>query len=239
MALLAVPPSSDVLRTAQDFNDLYATQDPWRVDGHGFRTKALRRAIGRYVAGRRVLELGCGEGNLTGTIFADAALVHGVDISDVAVARARRRGLHHATFEISDMLRVETRGYDVIALIEALYYLDVAEQDQLLARIAGQHRGVTIISAPITGGKYFTDGDLRETFRRHGLRLIEARNLSVDFSTPARLLLGQAIRRCGSASMLDLLPERFVRQRIYVLWSGGEHDKEGRRPRAAPSAHIP
>jgi hypothetical protein len=39
------------------------------------------------------------------------------------------------------MMRVSMPGYDVIALIECLYYLSVEEQDALHARIASHHMG--------------------------------------------------------------------------------------------------
>jgi hypothetical protein len=64
--------------------------------------------------------------------------------------------------------------------------------------------------ARITGTPYFDDLALKVTFRHQELRLIEARNISVDYPTPLRLLLGQVIRRCGMAFMLDTLPQSLM-----------------------------
>jgi hypothetical protein len=80
--------------------------------------------------------------------------------------------------------------------------------------------GITIISGPVAGGKYFTHHGLVSAFRRHGMCQIGTHNLSVDYSTPFRLLLGQAIRRTGFAFLLDVLPEHLVRQRAYIVRAG-------------------
>jgi cyclopropane fatty-acyl-phospholipid synthase-like methyltransferase len=77
--------------TADDFNKFYPKPDPWSI-GHAFyRDKTLCRCIARFTDGKSVLELGCGEGHLTGTVFAGAKRVHGIDISEVAIARHVKR----------------------------------------------------------------------------------------------------------------------------------------------------
>lgn len=224
--LLGIRAEGRAPRTAQDFNQVYAKPDPWRTEGHAFRIRALERAIGDHVKGRRVLELGCGEGALTQTIFRDASHVRGIDISDIAIARAKARNLPNAEFIAGDFLHVSLDGFDVIALIHSLYYLSPDEQDALLSRIAHEHDGIVIISCPIIGShrkrQYFTHESLLSALRRHGMRLLLWRNVSVDFRTPARLLAGQVIKRAGMVSMLDILPESFVLHRIYVAQFGGE-----------------
>src|SRR3977135_2802550 len=78
-------------------------------------TKVLRRSVARFVTGKKVLELGCGEGHLTQALFWDAASVKGIDISGVAIGRAISKGLSNASFENSDFLDVSYEGYGVIA----------------------------------------------------------------------------------------------------------------------------
>ncbi len=58
------------------------------LDPEGAHLAALRRLAG--FRGRRVLELGCGDGRLTGGIAGDAAQVLAFDSDGVAVERARR-----------------------------------------------------------------------------------------------------------------------------------------------------
>ena len=84
------------MRTAEDFNLYYATPDPWRVARSRFRDRVLRRCIGKFIRNKSVLELGCGEGHLTRTIFGRARSVVGIDISDVAIARAKSLNLPNA-----------------------------------------------------------------------------------------------------------------------------------------------
>lgn len=69
------------MRTASDFDAYYADADPWRISGARSRDEVLRRSVARFVTGKKVLELGCGEGHLTQALFWDAASVKGVDIS--------------------------------------------------------------------------------------------------------------------------------------------------------------
>jgi hypothetical protein len=44
------------MRTKEEFNQLYASPDPWG--------RALARCVRPFVANKTVLELGCGEGHL-------------------------------------------------------------------------------------------------------------------------------------------------------------------------------
>ena len=134
------------MRTAADFNQLYATRDPWGISRARFRDKALGRCVGPFVAGERVLELGCGEGHLTAAIFGAAGWVTGVDISDVAITRARALDLANARFNCRDFMDVSFRGYDVIAAIESLHYLSREEQRAFLDKVKREHRGILIVS---------------------------------------------------------------------------------------------
>ena len=103
------------MRTASDFDAYYKDADPWRISGVRSRDAILRRSMARFVTGKKVLELGCGEGHLTQALFWDAASVKGIDISGVAIGRAISKGLSNASFENSDFLDVSYEGYGVIA----------------------------------------------------------------------------------------------------------------------------
>src|ERR1700687_5719097 len=113
------------MRTADDFNLYYATLDPWRISRARFRDRVLRRCLTRFIRGKSVLELGCGEGHLTQAVFYKARSVTGIDISNVALARAKLLDLPNARFESADLLQTSFEGYDVIAAIECIYYLSV------------------------------------------------------------------------------------------------------------------
>ena len=60
------------MRTAADFNLYYAAPDPWHISHARFRDKVLRRCLKPFIRKKSVLELGCGEGHLTQTVFRKA-----------------------------------------------------------------------------------------------------------------------------------------------------------------------
>ena len=124
------------MRTADDFNRYYATPDPWGVSRATFRDRVLRRHLTRSIRNKSVLELGCGEGHLAQAIFRKAQSVMAVDISDVAIGRAKSLNLRNARFETADLLDVSFGGYDVIAAIECIHFLSHREQGTFLERIA-------------------------------------------------------------------------------------------------------
>src|ERR1700754_1052765 len=137
------------MRTAEDFNLYYATPDPWHISRSRFRDRVLRRCLGRFIRDRFVLELGCGEGHLTEAVFGKARSVVGIDISDVAIARAKSLDLPNARFECADFLHVSFEGYDVIAALECVYYLSFQEQGAFLEKVAKEHPGkILLLSGP-------------------------------------------------------------------------------------------
>src|SRR5438552_16438936 len=101
------------MRTAEDFNLYYATPDPWHISRSRFRDRALRRCLKQFIRDRFVLELGCGEGDLTEAVFGKARSVVGIDISDVAIARAQSLELPNARFEYGDRLEMSDKGHEV------------------------------------------------------------------------------------------------------------------------------
>jgi len=210
------------MRTASDFNRFYVEEDPWKIASARFRDKVLRDRLSKFIRDRSVLELGCGEGHLTATAFQGAASVKAIDISDVAIERAKARGLPYAQFQVGDFMSTPFSGYDVIAAIECLYYLSQEEQQDFFDKVGREHPGkVLLLSGPIIGQNnhrvYFTHKGLLETFARHGFSIIEYRNLytirrgliSTAASALVRLPLG--------LFLMDLLPETFIYQRLYAV----------------------
>ena len=211
------------MRTAADFNQFYAAEDdPWHISRAPFRDKRLRRSISKFVAGKSVLELGCGEGHLTQSIFSETRTVAGADISDIAIERAKARNIHKARFENSDFLKVSFDGYDVITAIECLYYLTPEDQEVFFEKVAREHSGkIMILSGPIIGEnehrKYFTHQSLLETFTRHGMSVIEFHNLNVYRTTLLAIIPAILVRLPLCDWLLDHLPSYMVYQRCYII----------------------
>ena len=210
------------MRSAADFDSYYKSPDPWGIGRASRRDKALKRVVGPYIAGKDVLELGCGEGHLTASIFDDARSVKGFDISPIAITRATALGLPNASFQTSDFLNVSYAGYDVIAALECLYYLSPDEQEAFFRKLASEHAGKTfILSGPIIGSNeyrtYFTDGGIRESFARHRLSMIESRNLNAYRKAGfAATVAAASLRLPLGNNLLGMLPDKFVYQRCYV-----------------------
>ena len=207
------------MRTADDFNRFYATPDPWGHARAAFRNKVLRRRLTRFIRNKSVLELGCGEGHLTGTIFRRAQSVVGVDISDVAIARAKSLNLRNAKFESADLLDISFRGYDAIAAIECIHYLSLQEQGAFLEKVAREHAGkVLLLSGPIIDyQRHFGHKRLVLEFKTLGFTFVGFYNLSVDWRPLSSRIVGTLIKLPLGYTLLDRLPERMIHQRLYVL----------------------
>ena len=86
----------------------------------------------------RILDLGCGKGANLPLTQGAYRLYHGVDISAEAVSRARSLRHPNATYETADILGYEPgQSYDVILLVEVIYYLPLTKIPGLLRHLSG------------------------------------------------------------------------------------------------------
>jgi cyclopropane fatty-acyl-phospholipid synthase-like methyltransferase len=207
------------MRTAEDFNLYYATPDPWHISHARFRDTVLRRRLMPFIRGKSVLELGCGEGHLTQAIFSKARSVVGVDISDVAITRAKSLSLPNAKFECADFLQTSFKGYDVIAAIECIHYLSHQEQCAFLEKVTKEHAGKTLLlSGPIIDYKrYFSHKRLMLEFTTFGFSLIKSNNLSVYWRPASSRIIANLVKLPLGYTLLDKLPDRMIYQRLYAL----------------------
>ena len=207
------------MRTAADFNLYYATPDPWHISHAQFRDKVLRRCLKPFVRDKSVLELGCGEGHLTHAVFRKARSVIGIDISDVAIARAKSLNLPNARFESGDFLQASFEGYDVITALECVYYLSFQEQGAFLEKVAKEHPGkILLLSGPIVDyRRHFSHKRLMLEFTTLGFAPLKFHNLSLYWYPPSSRLMASLIKLPLGYTLLDWIPESIVYQRLYVL----------------------
>jgi SAM-dependent methyltransferase len=207
------------MRTAEDFNLYYATPDPWHISRSRFRDRVLRRCLKQFIRDRLVLELGCGEGHLTKAVFGKARSVVGIDISDVAIARAQSLDLPNARFENADLLQISYKGYEVIAAIECIHYLSHPERGAFLEKVAREHAGkVLLLSGPIVDyAHYFSHRRLMLEFAALGFSLVRFNNLSVYWHPPPSRIIASLVKLPLGYMVLDWLPERMIYQRLYAL----------------------
>jgi 2-polyprenyl-3-methyl-5-hydroxy-6-metoxy-1,4-benzoquinol methylase len=95
-----------------------------------------------------VLDVGCGEGNLSHWLFESGNRRYmGVDVSRIAILEARARSSNDARFEVADAATFDPgEQFDIIVLNEVLYYMP--EPEAVLERYASflAPDGVLIIS---------------------------------------------------------------------------------------------
>jgi len=209
------------MRSAADFDAFYANTDPWLLSSARFRDRVLRKWLPELIKDRVVLELGCGEGHLTDNIFRSAKSVTGIDISHVAIVRARTRNIPNAQFDTGDLLEASFKDYDVIAALECIYYLRPEEQNVFFEKVAREHRGkMLVLSGPIVGqGKhrrYFSHDDLVKTFKLIGATF-SFHNIIIDRRGVFTTLAAAAARLPFCLWILDLIPERYILQRLYII----------------------
>jgi 2-polyprenyl-3-methyl-5-hydroxy-6-metoxy-1,4-benzoquinol methylase len=207
------------MRTAEDFNRYYAAPDPWGVSRATFRDRVLRRHLTRSIRDKSVLELGCGEGHLTRAVFHRARSVIAIDVSDVAIARAKSLNLPNARFETADLQDISLGGYDVIAAIECIYYLSHQEQGIFLQRVAKEHSGkILLLSGPIIDyQRYFGHRRLMYQFKALGFTVVRFQNLSVYWHPFSSRIVANLLKLPLGYTLLHLLPERMIYQRLYIV----------------------
>ena len=119
--------------------------------GYALYAKRLRR----MAPASRVLEYGCGTGGYSFALAEAGADVTGVDISPVAVDRARdtarRRGVDHSTsFAVMDCesLDLGDRSFDVVCGDAILHHLDVRNAYREISRVLKED-GTAVFTEPL------------------------------------------------------------------------------------------
>ena len=126
----------------------------------------------RFVAGRRTLDVACGEGYGSALLAGAAASVVGVDVADdvVAHASARYRDRPNLRFEAGSAARLPLADASVDAVVsfETIEHLPRDDQPGMLAEIARVlvDGGVLILSAP-NPVEYSEKRDYRNPFHIH------------------------------------------------------------------------
>jgi SAM-dependent methyltransferase len=119
-------------RLQRRFHHVFACPNAiWAEEKH-------RAAIRKAVAGRVVLDYGCGDGESSRQLLAEGARhVYGLDLSPKAIALARERELANASFEVGDAHRLPwpDRSFDVVVGRAILHHLDLPVATSELARV--------------------------------------------------------------------------------------------------------
>ena len=123
-----LPRADETARTF--FDELWQRGDPWELEVSPFERARLTCALG-MLDGRRyasALELGCGSGVFTRLLAGRADHILAVDVSTMAIERARAvaAGDTCIEFRIANIMDLDFRKegpWDLIVLSETIYYL--------------------------------------------------------------------------------------------------------------------
>lgn len=126
----------------------------------------------RFVAGRRVLDVACGEGYGSALLAAVAGEVTGVDIAEEAIAHARATyaavaNLRYVQASAAE-LPLPDASVDVVVSFETIEHLPQADQPRMIAEIARVlvPGGIVVMSAP-NPVEYSQARNYRNPFHTH------------------------------------------------------------------------
>ena len=117
---------------------------------------SLLRATFDPLGGRRLIDIGCGQGRLAGALAEDGARVTGVDPGTAAIAVARE-SVPGARFEIASAERLPfaDAAFEGAVLLNSLHHVpDPAAALREAARVVGPGRAVVVIE-PLAEGSAF------------------------------------------------------------------------------------
>lgn len=135
------------------FDGLWAEGDPWRFETAEYDQRIYERQIEllgdrRY---ERALELGCGAGAFTRRLAALAPSIVAIDVSEQAIATARRHGGDGIDYRLENIMTFDPSlegPWNLIVLNETIYYLGWLYSFFDVAWLAG-----LIHSATANGGR--------------------------------------------------------------------------------------
>jgi SAM-dependent methyltransferase len=155
------PCGADYRDEVERFNRLYLVRDPWSLNSESelFRFRQTNRLIvDNFGHLRSLLEIGCGEGIQSRHLQKVCDCLYGIDVSERAVRRARRR-CPRDIFGAGDMYGLPqplpSPPFDLVTACEVLYYM--ADVPRALRRLSELGR-VCLIS-------YY--GGAREVLDKH------------------------------------------------------------------------
>lgn len=130
-----------MLNRRAHFDRLYACgADPWSYETSAYEAAKYAATLDalprrRFLSG---LEVGCSIGVLSDQLSRRCDRFLGIDLSPIAIGRARRRlvGRESAAFAVAEVPAFWPDGrFDLIVLSEILYYLDLDEVSRLSVHV--------------------------------------------------------------------------------------------------------
>jgi ubiquinone/menaquinone biosynthesis C-methylase UbiE len=119
---------------------------------------AVIRSVRPAIAGLRILDIGCGAGNLAKQLAAEGAFVTGIDPGTDAI-RAAAAAVPQASFleGVAEALPFDDAAFDVGVMINALHHVPETAMQAALreaGRVIGPD-GLVIVVEPLPAGNFF------------------------------------------------------------------------------------
>jgi SAM-dependent methyltransferase len=108
--------------------------------------------------GRDVVDVGCGDGALVRRLAAAGARPLGIEVSDVAIARARAADPEHPRryrLGSADALPLDDRSADVAVLMRSLHHVPPERMDAAFTELRRVVRGQVYVAEPLAEGDFF------------------------------------------------------------------------------------
>jgi len=185
-----------------------ANPDPWRFETSAYEKEKYERTLGilPHREFRSILEVGCAEGVFTKRLAPYGRRITALDISEVALGRARERccDLPSVEFKVFDLLNDGFQEeYDLICASEVLYFLDDLDRirtarDKLLGALCP---GGNVLLCHMRLKKEESDGSGRTPLSGHPtLGAASIHRLFIEETA-----LSHAGRICDKGYIIDLL----------------------------------
>lgn len=141
------------------FDDFFSTEDPWNLFNRQeqYRYKFVLNFIKKNFPkpDLNILEIGCAEGNFSEYLDKENLKTTAIDISEVAIERARNKKLKNVKFICSEMTdfiqREDIESYDIILMMECYYYMGSEQRNIFLKELVRKinYKTKIILSTPV------------------------------------------------------------------------------------------
>ena len=114
------------------------------------RQQKLLKELAAHTGGRRLLDVGCGDGQLLQTARDEGWDAHGIDLSETAIRCCHRRGLSASRTDFFDVA-LDERRFDVIVMSELIEHVPSPQRFLKRAEELLDNGGVAYLTTPNFG----------------------------------------------------------------------------------------